>query len=155
MESMFDLGEVPSVNLFPKADETGRERPTLLETCVCPSCWLVQLSTLLPPQGLFTEYRYLSSASQTQVRYLYDLARMLAERFGVTARTRILALGSNDGTLLAAFRPWTTRVLGVDPAKNLAAESEARGVPMIPDFLTQKTAETIAQRYGQCALVLR
>lgn len=154
IESMFDLGEVPSVNSFPTAAEAAREYPVLLEVCVCPRCFLVQLSTLIPPGDLFTEYRYLSAASQTQVRYLEDLAAMLARRFQITEQLSVLELGSNDGTLLAAFHPWTRRVLGVDPAKNLAPAAAARGVPTVEDFLTETTAEQIVRDHGQFDLAL-
>lgn len=154
IESLFDLGKVPSVNSFPTAAEVARERPCLLEVCVCPQCFLVQLSTLIPPGDLFTEYRYLSAASQTQARYLEELAAMLAERFSLTTDTHILELGSNDGTFLAAFHPWTRRVLGVDPAQNLVPLAAARGVPMVADFLTETTAENIVRNHGRFDLVL-
>lgn len=154
VESLFDLGKVPPVNSFPTAEEVAREQGTLLEVCVCPQCFLVQLSTLIPPGDLFTEYRYLSAASQTQVRYLEELAAMLAERFSLTTDTHILELGSNDGTFLAAFHPWTRRVLGVDPAKNLVPLAAARGVPMVADFLSETTAENIVRNYGRFDLVL-
>lgn len=151
---MFSLGDVPSVNSFPTADEVAREQPVLLEVCVCPACFLVQLSSLIPPENLFTEYRYLSAASQTQMRYLDELAAMLAKRFSLTEKSDVLELGSNDGTLLAAFHPWTRRVLGVDPAKNLAPDAEGRGVPTIADFLTEEVAEQIVRERGQYDLVL-
>lgn len=151
---MFDLGKVPSVNSFPTAEQVPHEQAAPLEVCVCPQCFLVQLSTLIPPADLFTEYRYLSSASQTHVRYLQELAVMLAERFRITADTRILELGSNDGTLLAAFHPWTRHVLGVEPAQNLVPEAGARGVPVVSEFLNEATAEQIVRDHGQYDLVL-
>lgn len=154
MESMFDLGDVPSVNSFPTAEEIAREQPCLLEVGVCPQCFLVQLSALIPPENLFTEYRYLSAASQTQVRYLGDLADTLSKRFHVSGETRILETGSNDGTLLAAFLPWTKHVLGVDPAKNLIADAAAHGVPTIAEFLNDKTSERIMHEHGQFDLIL-
>lgn len=154
LESMFDLGEVPSVNSFPTAEQLASEHGTLLEVCVCPQCFLVQLSALIPPENLFTEYRYLSAASQTQVRYLEELAGKLAQRFAINGDTRILEVGSNDGTLLAAFLPWTRQVLGVDPAKNLLPEAAARGVPTLDYFLNEATSEEIVRAHGQFDLLL-
>lgn len=154
LESLFDLGNVPSVNSFPTAEELPHERPYLLEVCVCPRCFLVQLSTLIPPADLFTEYRYLSQASQTQVRYLEELAAMLSERLGATKDTKVLEVGSNDGTLLAAFLSRTQNVLGVDPAKNLVPEAAARGVPMVADFLTESVAAEIERDRGRFDLIL-
>lgn len=154
LEQMFDLGNVPSVNSFPTVEQIPLEQPTLLEVCVCPHCFLVQLSETIPPEHLFTEYRYLSAASQTQVRYLGDLAEMLAKRFQINGNTRILETGSNDGTLLAAFLSWTRQVLGVDPAKNLVGDAAERGVPTVPEFLNEATSERIAREYGQFDLIL-
>lgn len=151
---MFDLGAVPSVNSFPRADDVHREQPVRLSVVVCPRCFLVQLEDLIPPPDLFTEYRYLSSASQTQVKYLQNLARMLAERLRIGRDAKILELGSNDGTLLAAFAPWTKNVLGVDPAANLVPEAAARGVPTLPQFLTEEVAERIVREHGHFDLVL-
>ncbi|TSC62236.1 MAG: C-methyltransferase [Parcubacteria group bacterium Gr01-1014_106] len=154
MESLFDLGNVPSVNSFPTTEQIPHERPALLEMCVCPHCTLVQLSTTIAKEDLFTEYRYLSSASQTQIRYLGDLAAMLAKRFTLHEHSRILEVGSNDGTLLAAFLPWTKHILGIDPAKNLVPEASSRGVPMVADFLTEETAEQITKEHGHFDIIL-
>src|SRR5262249_27598576 len=62
-------------------------------------------------------------------------------------------VGSNDGVLLAEFKKRGTKVLGVDPAENLADDATVRGLPTITSFFTPGTARQIAAAHGPTSLV--
>jgi len=45
------------------------------------------------------------------------------------------------------------RVLGVDPAKKIAADATAAGIPTIADFFTPELAAKITEEHGQASLI--
>ncbi|HEX4406566.1 MAG TPA: class I SAM-dependent methyltransferase [Polyangia bacterium] len=154
LEPVVSLGAMPHVNTFLTADRVAEEERSPLDVYFCPSCTLVQLSPVVDPRRLFTEYAYLTSTARTTVAYLADLATALVRGFGLSASSRVLEIGSNDGTLLGQLRGVTPHVLGIDPARNVAARAEAAGVRTIVDFFSSRTAIAIEGEHGPFDLVL-
>lgn len=56
----------------------------------------------------------------------------------------VLEIGSNDGRLLAAWKPRLQKVFGVDPAKNLAEKASADGIPTLAAPFCEATSRHIA-----------
>jgi 2-polyprenyl-3-methyl-5-hydroxy-6-metoxy-1,4-benzoquinol methylase len=150
------LGAMPPVNAFLDASELAAERAYPLDLWFCPRCTLVQLSPVVDPSLLYGSYRYLSSASRTNVARLEELADRLARDFALDARSRILEIGSNDGTLLRrlARGAGVGTILGVDPARNVAPLAEAAGVPTVVSFFSASLARELARERGPFDLVL-
>ena len=140
---VIDLGEMPLVNnLLRSADEPCPRWP--LKVVFCRGCSLVQLTQTPPPQAMFSEYLYFSSQSQTMV----DHARRLVERF-VRHGQRVLEIASNDGYLLKPAKDRGATVLGVEPAKNIAAHAEAAGIPTVCEFFDESVAERLINEWGE------
>ena len=132
----------------------GDEPAYPLDAWFCTRCALVQLSPVVEPARLYGSYTYLSSASRTNVARLEALADGLVRDFGLDARSRVLEIGSNDGTLLARLRGRVRAVVGVDPARNVAPLAEAAGVRTVVAFLSQRLASELARDEGPFDLVL-
>jgi novobiocin biosynthesis protein NovU/D-mycarose 3-C-methyltransferase len=66
----------------------------------------------------------------------------------------IVELGSNDGTALASVRRRDVRVLGIDPARNVAVMAAARGVPTVSEFFTESLGQEVARVAGPASLVV-
>ncbi|MCE9556235.1 MAG: methyltransferase domain-containing protein [Planctomycetes bacterium] len=155
LSRMFSLGNVPGVNAFFTPEEVGRERPYPLDVAWCRECTLVQLESIVPPGELFSHYQHLSSASQSNVRHLGELAALLTSRLGISQQSKVLEIGSNDGTLLSAIKGASQAdVLGVDPARNLAEYAQQKGVDQISDFFTPELADKIVAERGARDLVV-
>ncbi len=63
------------------------------------------------------------------------------------------SLASNDGCILKAFTP-VCRVLGVEPAKNIAEVAVAAGVPTIADFFDSRVATASKAAHGGARLII-
>jgi cyclopropane fatty-acyl-phospholipid synthase-like methyltransferase len=151
---VLSLGEMPPVNAFV---DPGAARPRAfpLDLHFCERCTLVQLAPPVDPELLFGTYTYLASASQTNAARLEALADRVAEDFNLGRDARVLELGSNDGTLLARLaRRTSARILGVDPARNVAELARAAGVPTIPSFFGSRLARELRRERGAFDLVL-
>jgi SAM-dependent methyltransferase len=148
------LGSMPPVNAFIDAAGLAAERAYPLDLHFCPRCTLVQLWPVVDPALLYGTYTYLSSASRTNVARLDELAARLVRDLSLGARSKVLEIGSNDGTLLRRFLPHARAVLGVDPARNVAALAEAAGVPTVVEFFSARLGEALAREHGGFDLVL-
>jgi SAM-dependent methyltransferase len=154
LDLVLSLGAMPPVNAFLAPDEVAAETWFPLDLYFCGACALVQLDPIVDPRRLFTNYAYLSSTSRTTTAYLADVAAALAAKLGLTSASRVLEIGSNDGTLLARFQSITRHVLGVDPARNVAALAAAAGVPTVVDFFSSRAADGLRADAGPFDLVV-
>lgn len=152
-EKFFILGNMPPVNSFLKKDELSAEKKYDLSVCFCPRCYLVQLSTVVPPEDLFRHYLYFSSVSSSFLDYCKTSAYSLAGRFGLTEKSLVLEIASNDGAMLRFFKEQGIGILGVDPAKNIAEEANKKGIRTIPEFFNLKFAEKLSSEGTKADLV--
>lgn len=148
----FDLGAMPLANAFlASPEEFDREAQYPLAVCACPTCELVQLNHVVPADQLYRHYIYVSSTSEAVRAHAATLADQLIRRYGWQASSLIVEVASNDGTVLKAFQSRGVRVLGVEPAKNIAALAQADGVPTVAEFFNEATARLLRTEHGEAA----
>jgi SAM-dependent methyltransferase len=148
------LTPTPPANAFVSAAELNKSQPRFpLDVFFCEDCGHVQLLDVVDPRVLFENYVYVSGTSPVFVRHFEDYARAVLERFRPAARSLVLDIGSNDGTLLGFFRDGGMKVLGIDPARAIAAAANARGIETWTDFFTLGLAARIRTERGPAAVV--
>ena len=119
-----------------------------LELFFCNDCFHIQLGHIVEPKHLFKNYHFVSGTSQVNVNHFHNYAEDIISKFNLKKDSFIIDIGSNDGTCLEAFKQRGMRVLGVDPADNIAEIAIANGIPTIPDFFTKELASSIQKEYG-------
>ncbi len=154
MNRFLELGNIPPVNAFIQESEVSKEKAYPLNLAYCPNCYLVQLEEIVPPEELFRNYLHLSSGSESNINHLKEVASYIKDKFKIDESTKILEIGSNDGTLLSFFKPYTKNILGVDPAKNLSDLNKEKQVEYISEFFDTKTASKIVKEKGKYDLLL-
>jgi SAM-dependent methyltransferase len=154
VEEFLDLGHTALANKFLSREELSLpERTYPLTVGFCYACGHVQLTEIVPPEIMFEDYLYISSASDTLKAHLYDLSNIVVERYRLGPNNLVIDIGCNDGTLLSGFRRHGVKVLGVDPAANLAALTRENGIERYVGFFTAKTAREITDRWGPASAV--
>ena len=154
VEVFLDLGSTALANKFPSAADLSRPEPRFpLRVGFCHGCGHVQLVERVPPAAMFTDYLYVSSASDTLRGHFDELAATLTARHGLADGGLVIDIGCNDASLLCCFRDRGARTLGVDPAENLAEYSRDTGIERYRGFFGADTAGEIADRWGRAALV--
>jgi len=78
----------------------------------------------------------------------------MIQKFGITSKSRVIEIASNDGYLLQYFAKAGIQVLGIEPAKNVAKVARTKGVNTISKFLGERTALEVVSEHGQAELVL-
>ena len=143
-----DLGGTPLANAYEKTVQPETELFRLY-LATCHGCGHVQLPVIVDPKRLFSDYSYVSSTAPSFVAHLHDFASDTAP----TKPGFVVEIGSNDGTLLREFKAQGHRVLGVDPAENLARLATDAGLPTRPTFFDRAAAGEIATIYGKADLI--
>ena len=152
---VLSFGPMPLANnyLAPALSYDGEPRFPM-DVIVCRSCWLMAIRQVVSPDVLYRHYVYISSDSRQILTHMHDVANLAATRFKLPAGSLVIELGSNIGTQLEVFRNMGMRVLGVDPARNLADLANAKGLETLLEFFGEGLARTILARYGHPRLIL-
>ena len=149
-----DLGNSPLCESFLEAHQLDEMEPFYpLKVMVCERCFLVQLGEYVRPEHIFTEYAYFSSFSTSWVAHAKAYCEQLAKRLKLGSKSLVVELASNDGYLLQHFLPMGVPVLGVEPAANVAAVAQKKGIETIVDFFGVRLAKTMVSSGKQADLI--
>lgn len=148
------LQPTPPANAFVPADQLDKPQAVFpLDIFFCRSCAHVQLLDVVDPRVLFENYVYVSGTSPSFVAHFERYANDMIQRLGLKAGDLVVDIGSNDGTLLRFFQRAGMMVLGVDPAKQIAADATRAGIPTLAEFFTPELGERIRKEHGPAALI--
>jgi SAM-dependent methyltransferase len=138
-----DLGLSPLSNNYLEPKSAGKEARYPLCAYVCDRCLLVQLEAFETPEQIFSDYAYFSSYSDSWLEHCRTYAYAMRERLALGPKSLVVEVASNDGYLLQYFREQAVPVLGIEPAANVAAEAEKRGVPTLVRFFGTQLADEL------------
>jgi SAM-dependent methyltransferase len=148
---VLDLGCQPLANgLRRRVSDVVPAFPLVI--CRCRDCGTIQLTETVAPEVLFREYVWVTGTSEGARAYSGEFCERLLERSGPGPRF-VIEVASNDGTFLRRFAERGHRVLGVDPAVNIARLAERDGVPTIAEFFGLEVSKQIVAREGQADIV--
>lgn len=153
-----DLGEQPLANAFlrpddvvlryePSGDVGTPEFTAPLKVLLCTSCGLSQLSHTVSPERLYSHYLFTSGVSKGWLEHCDRLAQEYTRDHGSGF---VIDIASNDGTMLRPFQKRGHRVLGIEPAQNIATN----GVPTLPMFWNSASARHVVGTVGQANLII-
>src|SRR2546428_4039952 len=153
-QTFVDLGMSPLCESYLTAEQVNQVEPFYpLHVWICERCFLVQVEEYVRPEGIFTEYAYFSSYSDSWLAHMRAYADMITARLGLGGQSKVVELGSNDGYLLQYFVAKGIPVLGVEPALNVAQTAIARGVPTGTRLFGRPTARELGAPGVQAHLV--
>ncbi len=124
-----------------------------LDVFICQSCGHVQLLHIIDPELLYRDFNYRSAGTKALIDHFDATAADVAFRFKFGSNPLAVDIGSNDGSLLKCFKNRGFRVLGVDPAIEIAQEATAAGIPTQADFVTSEVVEKIVFEQGHASVV--
>ena len=152
---ILDLGQQPLANnLLTPADLAKQEPKFPLRLAVCKSCWMLQITDLVPPVELFSEYLYFSSFSDLMLRHSREACDGYMKEFGLNGQSLVVEVASNDGYLLQNFVKAKVPCLGIEPAANIAKIAREKGIETLVEFFGKKIASDLAAKNRQADLIL-
>jgi len=154
LTQVLSLAPTPPANAFVPKDALAKPQARFpLDVFFCESCGHVQLLDVVDPKVLFENYVYVSGTSPVFVRHFENYAGAVVARAGLKPGGLALDIGSNDGTLLGFFQKAGMKVLGIDPARAIAADATKRGIETWADFFGAPLAQRIRAERGPAAIV--
>ncbi len=153
-QTFVDLGMSPLCESYRSLEQLTQMEPFFpLHVYVCSDCFLVQLEEFVSPDEIFTEYAYFSSYSDTWLAHAKSYVDLVTPRFGLSARSFVVEVASNDGYLLQYFVDKEIPVLGIEPAANVAAAAVSKGVPTLVKFFGVQTAKDLVANGQEADLI--
>jgi hypothetical protein len=144
LKRVVSLGYQPLANNLLK-NKNDKEDLYPLEMNYCPSCHNCQLSVVVDPKKMFSNYLYLSSTTKTLRQHFENAAKKYVKEFKLSSKkSYIIDIGSNDGVALKPFKDLKFKnILGIEPAKNLAKLANKNNIKTYNGFLDEKTLRKV------------
>jgi nucleoside-diphosphate-sugar epimerase/2-polyprenyl-3-methyl-5-hydroxy-6-metoxy-1,4-benzoquinol methylase len=152
LKRVVSLGYQPLANnLLNKKNEKHELYP--LEMNYCPKCHNCQLSVAVDPKKMFSNYLYTSSTSSSFRNHFIEAAKKYAKQLKLNSKkSYIIDIGSNDGVALKPFKDMGfKKILGIEPAKNLAKLANKNKIKTFNGFFENKNLKKIK---GNADLIL-
>ena len=144
LKRVVSLGYQPLANnLLKKENEKCELYP--LELNYCNKCHNCQLSVSVDPKKMFTNYLYTSSTSKIFRDHFFIAAKKYYKELKLNKKkSYIIDIGSNDGIALKPFLDLGfKKILGIEPAKNLAKFANKNKIKTFNGFLEKKNIKNI------------
>ena len=155
LHPFLELGDMPLANAFlGDPSEFAGEREFPLDVYRCRDCSLVQLLDVIDTSVLFSHYLYLTGVADTISVHQQEYARTVSDYLQLDANDLVVEIASNDGSFLQHFRERGQRVLGIEPAKNIAAIALERGIDTLDAFFDEQLGQDLSSRYPSARAVI-
>ena len=145
-----DVGAQPVGDLIlSRADLRKPETFYPMQLFHCVDCGLTQLGYIVNPAIVYKNFPFVSGTTQTATKHLQTIPGQLVEMGGLGPQSFAVDIGSNDGTLLKAYRPFGVKILGVDPSAIPVQMANEAGIPTLHAFFNEETAQLLVKEHGQ------
>lgn len=154
LQPVIDLGHQAPCDSLLWPHQLNNAEPTYpLRLVICEDCSLTQIDYVVDPAVLFfPDYPYRSGITATLVEKLGRTAESTLSRFDITDGSLVVDVGSNDGTVLKAFKNRGMRVLGVE-ATNIAQIANESGIETLQTFFNEEVALQIVKSQGYASVI--
>lgn len=150
-----DLGMSPLCESYISPENRDCMEPFYpLRVLVCDRCFLVQIREYVRAEEIYSDYAYFSSYSTSWLEHARRYTQQMIARFGLNSKTRVVEVASNDGYLLQYFAEQGIPALGIEPAANVAAVAQAKGIETIVRFFGQEAAADLVRNDVRADLLL-
>jgi 2-polyprenyl-3-methyl-5-hydroxy-6-metoxy-1,4-benzoquinol methylase len=154
-QTLVDLGMSPLCESYVSSEKLNQMEPFYpLHVRVCGNCFLAQVEVYVSAENIFSDYAYFSSYSDSWVAHAKRYTEYMIDRLGLSTKSLVVEVASNDGYLLQHFVERNVPVLGIEPAANVAKVASQKGIPTQVRFFGLNTAKELVRQGKQADLLL-
>ncbi len=154
LELVLPLTPTPLADAYVSAQHLNEIQPIYpLDLYLCNDCGFAQLLNVVIPQAIYLDYIYETTSSLGLADHFGLYAREVLAHIHPPGNALVVDIGSNDGTLLRFFQERGLRVLGIDPAREIARQATASGIETLADFFTLDLSRKIKRERGPAAII--
>ena len=147
LKRVISLGYQPLANNLLK-NKNDKEELYPLELNFCDKCFNCQLSVAVDSKKLFKNYLYTSSTSEKFRNHFENSSKKYIKDLKLSKnKSTIFDIGSNDGIALRPFKKaGFKKILGIEPAANLAKIANKEKISTLNIFLNKKNLKKIKKK---------
>ena len=154
LDLVIPLAPTPLAEKYFSDPETARKQQFYdMDLHMCLDCGSVQLLEVVDPEVLWDDYTYHSGQTRGILDHFEDCTERIFERHSPVKDSLVVDVGSNDGSLLRCFQKRGLRVLGVDPATEIARQANQSGIETMAAFLNPELADDVTKQHGPATIV--
>lgn len=154
LKLVFSLKPSPIGDAYVTQERVNVPQPSYpIDLFMCRSCGFAQILDVIDPEILYGEYIYVTASSLGLPEHFISYADSVINRCKLKLGSRVVDVGSNDGTLLRCFQKQGMSVLGVEPASHIAAQATAAGVRTLDKFFSPALAKEIVAEQGHAHVI--
>lgn len=124
-----------------------------IDVYMCVDCGHVQHLDVIDPAILWDSYTYFSGDAKGMPEHFQQMAAKVAATAKPPKNSLVVDIGSNDGSLLKPFKAMGHRVLGIDPATEVARRANEAGIQTYPELMSIGIARRIREEHGPAHVV--
>ena len=137
------FGKMPIANGFLKNEQFEKEFFFDMEVGFSEDVSLFQLKDHPSPEQMFNErYPFFTSSSEYMKLHFSEYAKFIKKNY-LKNNSKIIEIGSNDGTFLKNFKDNNLDFIGFEPSANVAKMAIKQGIKTKNSFFNTKTIESI------------
>lgn len=149
VELVVKLEPIPLSENYCADAEAGRRAERFpVDLYMCAACGHVQQLDVVDSKSLWESYTYYSGEAKGMPEHFAQVADKIIAAHRPPAGALVVDIGSNDGSLLKPFKQAGYRVLGIDPAREIARLATESGIPTIPELMSLELARKIREEHG-------
>lgn len=149
VELVIGLKPIPLSEGYTLDPDTARQAPRYpVDVYMCRDCGHVQHLDVIDSENLWDSYTYYSGDAKGMPEHFRQMADKIVDALQPPENALVIDIGSNDGSLLVPFKERGFRVLGIDPATEVARRANERGIETYPALMSLDLAKTIREQRG-------
>ena len=152
LSPFMSFGKMPIANGFIERENISKEFFFNMEVGFNEDIFLFQLNDHPKPEKMFNkDYPFFTGSSEYMKSHFSNYAKFV-DRYLIDS-SKIIEIGSNDGTFLKNFKNKRYEVLGIEPSKSVAEVSLQNNIPTINEFFNKTNVKKLYKYLGKTDLI--
>ena len=146
------FGKMPIANGFIEKKDFSKEFFFEMEVGFNEELSLFQLNDHPKPEKMFNkDYPFFTGSSEYMKKHFSKYAKFV-EKY-LNSNSKIIEIGSNDGTFLKNFLKTNNQIIGFEPSKSVADVAIKNNVPTLNEFFNFSSAKNLKDFKGKTDLI--
>ena len=146
------FGQMPIANGFIEEKNFSNEYFFNMEVGFNEELSLFQLNDHPKPEKMFNKnYPFYTGSSEFMKDHFKKYAKFVSKY--LSTNSKIIEIGSNDGTFLKNFQNQKEKIIGIEPSSSVADVAIRNKIPTINEFFNTTTAKNLKDFIGNTDLI--
>ena len=153
LKPFMSFGRMPLANGFLNENEYNSEYFYEMEVGFSEDLSLFQLNDHPKPEIMFNnQYPFYTGSSKLMKLHFKKYANWITDNY-LNANSKLIEIGSNDGTFLSNFKNSTVDYIGFEPSENVAKEAKKQNIKTIINFFNTENTKDITNYINQTDVI--